>query len=112
MRRVYDVTNVLCSLNLLRKKAVRILLLISPITHIYFIFFYSVYTQIPKSKALEAEMHNNIDSPSSASSSLYSDSKASHGKAGKSAEKADAKVLEWVSFDVNVIRQRYMAYKG
>eukprot|EP01031_Cornospumella_fuschlensis_P035156 gene35156-42581_t len=86
IRRVYDVTNVLCSLNLLRKKA------------------------IPKSKALEAEMHNNIDSPSS-SSSLYTDAKSLHGKSSKAAEKADAKVLEWVSFDVNIIRQRYLAQK-
>ena len=95
IRRVYDVTNVLCSLNLIKKKT------------------------IPRSKAVKAEQTNNIDDSSAILSSeqddlFDEDGKASSGKkgaaakSGRGADRADTKVLEWSSFAPVIIRQKYL----
>lgn len=89
IRRVYDVTNVLCSLNLLRKKS------------------------IPKKKAQEAEAWNNLGSPSTDSMDGGSGKKPpSPPKSARAAgERADTKVLEWTSFAPAMVRQRFLAAK-
>eukprot|EP01039_Chlorochromonas_danica_P000087 gene87-94_t len=85
IRRVYDVTNVLCSLNLLRKKS------------------------IPRKKAQEAEAWNNLGQPVDV---VTADGKGkSPTKTSRAGERADAKVLEWISFPPAVIRQYYLASK-
>jgi hypothetical protein len=94
IRRVYDVTNVLCSLNLIKKKT------------------------IPRNKAIKAEQTNNIDDksailPSEQDDLFDEDGKASSGKkgaakSGRGADRADTKVLEWSSFAPVIIRQKYL----
>jgi hypothetical protein len=87
---VYDVTNVLCSLNLIGKKT------------------------IPKDQAIKAELENNIDCPSNMDFGDFGDdgdslaSGRKSGRAARTSEKSDTKVLEWTSFLPSVIRQKYL----
>jgi hypothetical protein len=105
IRRVYDVTNVLCSLNLIRKQT------------------------ISRKSAFDAEVYNNIDANSSGTSAIavavadHPVTAASMGagssgsivkKGGKSGigngggDRVDAKVLEWTSFNPAIIREQYL----
>eukprot|EP01033_Poteriospumella_lacustris_P015487 gene15487-11078_t len=105
IRRVYDVTNVLCSLNLIRKQT------------------------ISRKAAHDAEVYNNIDIQGTGAMSspvavathpvtaanngsgtpASGNGKKSGGKAnGNGGDRVDAKVLEWTSFNPAVIREQYL----
>jgi hypothetical protein len=99
IRRIYDVTNVLCSLNLISKQT------------------------ITRKAALEAETFDNVDSPillksttttaAGAEGDNHLGKKASLGASKNHRghnERADAKVLEWTSFLPAVIREHYLVY--
>lgn len=123
IRRVYDVTNVLCSLNLLRKKSVCTAPLSSSLQSLVLAetklltrmvmdgHGYVLLGQIPRKKAQEAEVWNNTASPSTPMSPDSDGKIKSPNKNHRGTERADTKVLEWTSFPPSLIRQRYLASK-
>lgn len=80
---MYDVTNVLCSLNLIQKKS------------------------ISKVEALDAEIRNNIDNPHSIGIDL--EGKGKDSTQLKGSDRTETKVLEWTSFTPMLIRERYLS---